>query len=181
LENLQKGLEAQATIEPVLVGALHDADHFAKLLGVFSLVAVDSLVPLLDIWADQKQPAGIRHAATAALRHWMARNARQDLRLYEVLEKKYSSATAETLMILLHEFSEKQVLKPSAYQALIGWLKHEQLPVREMAFSQLFALVPEGRKIPYDPAGDAAQRERAFQEWKKLIPDGRLPPARPKN
>jgi hypothetical protein len=176
LEDLQKRLETKGSIESVFEGPLRDADHFARLLAVFDLVAVDSLAPLLDVWADQKQPAGIRLSATAALKHWMGRNAGQDLRLYQALEKKHSPETAETLMTLLHGFSAKQAQEPATYQTLISWLKHELLPVREMAFAELFALVPEGRKIPFDPAGDAAQRERAFQEWKKLIPDGQLPP-----
>jgi hypothetical protein len=176
LEDLQKRLETKGSIESVFEGPLRDADHFARLLALFELVAVDSLAPLLDVWADQKQPAGIRLSATAALKHWMGRNAGRDLRLYQALEKKHSPETAETLMTLLHGFSAKQAQEPATYQTLIGWLKHELLPVREMAFAELFALVPEGRKIPFDPAGDAAQRERAFQEWKKLIPDGQLPP-----
>ncbi len=176
LEDLQKGLGAKGAIEVALINTLHDPDHLKRILGIFGLGAVNSLTPLLEVWADLKQPAGIRLSATAALKHWMGRNGGQNTRLYQALEKKYSPETAESLMILLHGFSEKQAQEPATYQSLIGWLRHQELAVRELAFSQLFALVPEGRMIPYDPAGNMAQRDRAFQEWKNLIPDGQLPP-----
>jgi hypothetical protein len=179
LDELQKRLESKNSLESVFQGTLHDADHFARMVAVFDLAAVDSLTPLLDTWADPKQPAGIRHSVTAALRHWMGRSADHDWRLYQALEKKHSPETAEAVMILLHGISAKQAQEPGTYQALIGWLKHDLLPLRELAFAQLFALVPEGRKISFDPAGNADQRERAFQEWKKLIPDGQLPPKNP--
>jgi hypothetical protein len=176
LEDLRKGLEAKGAIEIALVNTLHDPDHFKRVSGIFGLGAVDSLSPLFEVWGDAKQPAGIRLSATAALKHWMGRNSGQGTRLYQALEKKYSPETAESLMILLHGFSEKQAQEPATYHSLIDWLRHQELPVRELAFSQLFALVPEGRTIPYDPAGNMAQRDRAFQEWKKLIPEGQLPP-----
>jgi hypothetical protein len=68
-----------------------------------------------------------------------------------------------------------QLKQPAVYTSLIGYLQHADLPVRELAFHHLLALVPAGRTIAYDPAGDPEQRRRAVEEWKKLIPEGSVP------
>jgi hypothetical protein len=75
---------------------------------------------------------------------------------------------------LLHSPFDSKL--PETYEALIGYLRHDKLPVRELARWHLQRLAPKITDIPYDAAGSAAEREKAYQEWKKRIPDGKLPP-----
>ena len=131
---------------------------------------------LLNALADEKY-ADVRIAAIGALRHWVGRRAENDQQLYQALQQKYKSSLAEIIMELLHPFSEKQKHEPETYETLIAYLNHDKLPIRELAYSHLVALVPQGVKIPYDPAGGVDNRDYSYQEWKKLIPQGKLPPS----
>ena len=42
--------------------------------------------------------------------------------------------------------------------------------------ADLIELWPEGRKIPYNPAGSAEMRNAAWAEWKDKLKTGKLPP-----
>ena len=80
-------------------------------------------------------------------------------------------------MQLLRGFSESQVENPATYETLIEYLRHERLPIRELAYGHLRYLAPEGaKKIPYHPLSSSEDRERSYEQWKKLIPTGKLPP-----
>jgi len=93
------------------------------------------------------------------------------------LQKKYKSSLAEIIMELMHPLSDKQMREPETYETLIAHLNDDKIAVRELAYTHLSALVPQGRDIPYDPAGTTEQREYSYQQWKKLIPTGKLPPS----
>lgn len=173
--SFQTRLAGAPSVESVLHESLHNPDITTRVLAVYSLGAIDDLSSLLDALGNDRQFAQVRLAGFIALRSWIGRDAGNDSRLFAALEKKYSSATAEIVLHLLHGFSPGQLEKPEAYANLIGYLKHTDLPVRELSYRQLRTHVPEGRLIPYDPAGGRAQRVRAFEEWKKLIPEGTVP------
>jgi hypothetical protein len=147
-------------------------------LAVYSLGAVDDLAGMIDALGDAKH-ADARETAVEALRHWIGRQAGQDLLLYNFLKnknkKKYSDAHAAILLHLLHRHSDLQLTQPDTYEVLIAYLRHDKLPIRVLAQWHLYRLVPGARSIVYDPAGSPADRERAYKEWKKLIPDGELP------
>ena len=57
-------------------------------------------------------------------------------------------------MQLLH--SPFDLDRPETYDALIAYLRHSRLPVRELARWHLYRLVPAGRKIVYDAAASEA-------------------------
>jgi len=140
-----------------------------------NLAAVAGLVDALE---DRQNPE-VRGTAAVALRHWTSRNADNDLELYRTLyEKKgYSREKAEIIMRLLHSFSEAELNNPGTYQTLIGYLNHDNLAIRDLAFWHLYQLVPEGAKqIPYDAADAPDKRRQVIEQWKRLIPEGRLPP-----
>ena len=55
-------------------------------------------------------------------------------------------------------------------------VRHDQLPIRRLAYWHLQRLAPAGRDIKYNPEGTQAEREAAYKQWKKLITEGKLPP-----
>ncbi len=142
---------------------------------VTSAAALDDLPRVLGALADEKH-ADLREAAVEALRHWIGRRPGQDLRLYNFLtkEQKYSPLHAEIVLQLLHSPFDEGL--PETYEALIAYLRHAQLPVRELARWQLYRLAPAGRDIAYDAAASAEERDRAYKQWKERVPDGKLPP-----
>jgi len=175
-EGLANRMNGRAAVDLILQETLLEPDTASRVLAVFCFGATDDLPHLLNVLADEKH-ADARIAAIAALRHWLGRRIENDQQLYTALQQKYKSSLAEIIMELLHPLSEKQKHEPETYETLIAYLNHDKLPVRELAYSHLVALVPQGAKIPYDPAGGIDKREYSYQEWKKLIPQGKLPPA----
>jgi hypothetical protein len=174
-EGLANRMSGRAPVDLVLQETLREPEPASRVLAVYCLGATDDLPDLLNQLADEKH-ADARIAAIAAVRHWIGRRAENDHQLYQALQQKYKSSLAEIIMELLHPFSEKQKHEPETYETLIAYLNHDKLPVRELAYSHLVALVPQGAKIPYDPAGGIDKRDYSYQEWKKLIPQGKLPP-----
>jgi hypothetical protein len=81
---------------------------------------------------------------------------------------------------LLHGFTQAALEQPLTFETLIQYLGHGRLGVREFAAEHLERLVPQGRKLGYDPAAAPAARTRAQAAWRKLVPEGKLPPSAPK-
>jgi hypothetical protein len=69
----------------------------------------------------------------------------------------------------LHSFSVEDLARRETYEALLGYLGHDRLPIRELARWHLERLVPGGNKIGFNAAGTAEQRAAAVQEWKKRV------------
>ena len=59
-----------------------------------------------------------------------------------MIDKKFSQSDAETIMQLLHGLSEEQINSPETYDALINYLRHKRLAIRELAYMRLWLLVP---------------------------------------
>jgi hypothetical protein len=135
------------------------------------------LLNLLDALTDEQRD-DVRLAAIDVLQHWTGLKPEHDLRLFQALkDKQYPEGQAEIILQLLHTFSDTELNNPGTYETLIEYLRHDKLPVRELAYWHLRILVPEGaKKIAYHPAGGIEQRERAYEQWKKLVPPGKLPP-----
>jgi len=150
-------------------------DKISRVLAVYGLGAVDDVSALEDVLGDEKQFTEMRRAAIVGLRHWQSREEKNDRKLFEVLKKKYAHSTAEIVLRLLHGFSEQQLQHPAVYASLIGYLQHGNLPVRQLAYEHLLALVPKGEAISYDPAAKLGDRRQAVGEWKKLVPEGTVP------
>src|SRR5262249_8074661 len=144
-------------------------------LAVYSWGALDDLPHLLAVLAAAKHP-DMRDTAVEALRHWIGRKPGQDAELYNFLTKqqKFSPLHAEIILQLLHSPFDEGL--PETYEALIAYLRHAQLPVRELARWHLYRLAPAGRDIAYDAAASAEGRDQAYKKGKDLIPDGKLPP-----
>jgi hypothetical protein len=123
----------------------------------------------------------VRLAAGWTVQQWMGRRAENDAKLFDALQKSggYSLAEAQTLMELLQGFSDDDAAKLQTYDDLIDYLRHPRLVIREIAWRNLVQLWPEGRKIPYNPAGPAEMRNAAWSEWKDKVKTGKLPPRAP--
>jgi hypothetical protein len=174
-DKLASHMWSKATVEIVLQEALKERDAPSRMLAVYCFGATDDLSNLTDALVDETHPE-LRAPAIATLRHWIGLAADHDIKLYSALEGTYGARPAEIVMDLLHPYSDRQKQEPETYETLIAYLKNEKLAIRVLAYSHLLALVPEGKKIPYDPAGRPDQRELAYADWKKLIPSGKLPP-----
>lgn len=181
LEKLSERLRALATPDVVLPEMIKERDPASQVLAVYCLGATDDLPNLLEAMTDDRQPE-VRLTCIEVLRHWIGQHPQRDMMLYQELEKKYKSATAEIIMHLLHSYSEERRNKPATYEQLIEWLRSDKLPIRELAFwhlSRLPATAEIAKKIPYDPAGSGDQREQAYDRWKVFVPDGKMPNKNP--
>ncbi len=144
-EGLANRMNGRASVDLILQETLLEPDAASRILAVYCFGATDDLPHLLNVLADEKH-ADARIAAIAALRHWLGRRAENDQQLYSALQQKYKSSLAEIIMELLHPLSEKQKHEPETYETLIAYLNHDKLPVRELAYSHLIALVPQARR-----------------------------------
>jgi hypothetical protein len=157
-----------------LLKALRSEDPYKRMLAVRCFGAIDDLKDLLDGLEDLDP--GVRESTIEDLRHWIGLHSKNDLVLHDAIrEKHYSKSEAQTMMELLHSFSDKDRAQPETYATLIDYLRQNNKPIRALAYWHLIRLVRWGRSIPYDPMGDADQVERAYREWKKLVPEGKLP------
>ena len=170
-------------VEDALLEFVEDALPDRRVLGVRALGAVDAVEALIDEMGDAMRP-DVRGEAIFTLRNWLARGAEQAPKLYDrrkdgaglLKDKRFRPEDAEIVLDLLAGISPEGWHKPETYEVLIGYLKHSRLEVRELAIRLLLYRVPEGKKIPYDPAGGVEQRNEGYTEWKKLIKPGTVPP-----
>jgi hypothetical protein len=163
----------------VLKAAAQDKDAQIRTASVFGLAAVGEIGAVLSALADAKR-AEVRLAALIALRHWVGQSYDDDQRVYELLLlQKYSKSHAEIVVKLLHNFTPTQLAQPESYEALIHYLTHERLAIRQLAAWHLNRLVPDGEKIAYNPAGSPEELRRGQAAWRKRIPEGKIPTAPP--
>jgi hypothetical protein len=146
---------------------------------VFGLAAINDIDRVMQALDDPRQ-AEVRRAAAIALRHWIAADDGRDRLLYQYLIErlKYSRHHGATVLQLLHSAFAPD--EPETYEALIEYLRHDKLAIRELAWRHLSRLVPEDMAAPYDPAASSTQRAKAYEAWKELIPSGSLPARKPK-
>lgn len=168
--------------KPVGVGlaeARKDGKGTGLILSILCLSAMDDLPELIGALVDERPE--VRWVTIYALTQWTGRRADNDLKLFDALQKSggYSAVEAQTIMDLLHGFSEDDASKPQTYEDLIDYLRHPKLIVREMAWRALIQLWPDGRKIAYNAAGPPEMRNAAYEEWKRKVPTGKLPPRGP--
>ena len=156
-------------------------------LGIRSLAALDDIKDLFDALGDTEPGHMLkRRESLFALRTWLSRGAGQAAKLYDrknktglLIDRGFSAETADVILELLYGPSAEARKQPETYSALIAYLKHDRLEVRELAIWNLLFLVPErGHKLAatYNPAGGADQLNDAYEKWKKLIPEGTVPP-----
>jgi hypothetical protein len=170
---LSQRLVVKDTVDVILAETLSDADPANHVLAVRCLAAMQDFAGLLDALTDEKH-LDVRLDAVESLRHILALDAANDDRLATVLKRKnFSDAQAQIALQLLHGFTEQQWQNQATRLAVVEYLAHDKLAIRQMAHYLLVGLVPEGRKIAFDAAGAADQRQRGYEEWRKLVAQGR--------
>ena len=138
--------------------------------------AVDDVGYLFDEFAQEKTPSIVRGLCMQTLHQWIGLGRENDYELLAVLRKNYKKTEATKIAGLLHKVSTEAARDPITYQNLIEGLNNELLPIRILSHWHLWATVPAGQKILYDPAAPRQARQEAQKAWMKLIPPGQLPP-----
>jgi tRNA A-37 threonylcarbamoyl transferase component Bud32 len=157
-------------------------------LTVRCLGALDLVGDLVNLLDDDQASGTVRVEAITTLRHWTGRSDGHDALLYDHKTKSgaltaggtFSPSASLLFMDLLHSPGKEQLDSADYWAYLINQLLHPKLAIRELAYFHLRRLVPEGQKIPYDPAGPPEARGAAHKQWKELIPDGKVPPRQDK-
>jgi hypothetical protein len=169
---------ASKPIGEVLDELVSSDDAYQRKLAIMASAAFDDLERLGKALREAKHP-DVWDNGVLALRQWIGRGPGQDMILYKgLLEKaKLNPVQAETVMQLLHSFSDEDLANPALYQTLIDYLSHDQLAIRGLANWHLYRLVPEGRDFGYNPLAPKEDRDKAIAKWKLLIPVGKMPPA----
>ena len=126
------GRLGEKSVDAVLADALTQGDAVERELATYSLGAIDDLPRLADALADAKH-ADVRAAAVEALKNWVGRGAGQDRDVYEFFHQNrgYTEAQAETVVQLLHGFSQEDRNRPETYETLIAYLESGKLPIRQ--------------------------------------------------
>src|SRR5262249_54504202 len=123
-------------VESVVQESLQADKPASRVLGVFSLGALDAVGKVLDALADDdERRMEMRDVAVIELRHWIGRRADNQKRLYEALleEKRYTPSQAETVLQLLHDFDSEQLRDTQTWAALIDYLRSDKAPIRTLA------------------------------------------------
>jgi hypothetical protein len=165
------------SLDEALDDLVNSDDPDQRRMGVMVMGAVDDLPRLARALRESQHP-DVWDNGVLALRHWIGRGPGQDQILYKGLvdNRKFSPATAEAIVQLLHSFGEEELARPETYEALIDYLDSDHLPLRGLAYWHLKRLVPAGEEFGYKPTDPQDKREAAVEKWKKLIPNGKLPP-----
>jgi hypothetical protein len=170
---------ATQPIDSVVEKSLESDSAVDRRLAVYVLAALDNLSRLGQALREAKHP-DVWENGVEALRHWIGRCPGQDQILYKRLIEvaHYTPIQAETVMQLLHSFGDSELAVPETYQTLIDYLEHDALAIRGLAYWHLSRLVPDGKRIGYNPSDPKENREAAIQKWRQLIPKGHVPPRR---
>ena len=165
------------SIPDALDQLLKSEDEFERRFAIIMTGALDDLGRMATALTTTKH-TDVWDAAILALRHWIGRGPGQDQKLYKGLveQGKLPAAEAEIVLNLLHSFGDEDLARPETYEALIDYLESDRVGLRALANWHLYRLVPDGRKIGYDPLASKEKRDQAVKEWRKLVPSGKLPP-----
>jgi hypothetical protein len=179
-ERIQKAVQTQS-IDKVLDQLVNSDNPGERRFAVFAMAAMDDLLGLAKVMRETKH-ADVWDEGVLALRHWIGRCPGQDQKLYRAIIAvgKYPPIDAETVCQLLHSFSEDDLARPEAYEALLDYMDDDRLAIRGLAYWHLKRIVPAGQQFGYDPTGSKESRGAAIAKWKtlmkKLIQAGDLPP-----
>jgi hypothetical protein len=100
----------------------------------------------------------------------VARSAESAAAVREALQKQYPDRAA-LLYRMLWGFSANGLRDGKAAQ-LVGYLEHESLPVRGLAFWNLHDLT--GLSLYYEPEATAAERKLAVEKWRERLESGEI-------
>ncbi len=168
LDNLSR-MSTTKTLDVALGECLHANDAATRTLAIRCFAALSDVPALLNALNDDKHP-GLRAAAVEGLRHLLGVSPNSERELERIAkEKNYSEKQIVTLRQLLQGFVSQQWAQPAVRTAVVDYLLHDKLVVRQLAYSLLLRMFPDGQRIGYDAGADERKRERAVEEWKALV------------
>jgi hypothetical protein len=177
--------KAPDVIETMVTVARDSSDLTDRLIGLWFLAALGEASHLIEFLED-KDPknADIRTTAMFALRDWLTRHRQRRAALVRLVQQRrgYARVNAELIVSLLLPCTAAACEKASTYQALIGYLNHDNPAVRALAFHHLYSelgdrMPREALEIEYDPTDGPEKRQEAVEKWRKMIPAGKVPVA----
>jgi hypothetical protein len=169
-------LAGEKSVDETIDTLLHSSDPLERRAAVYAMAALDD-IPRLAHALSHAEHADVWDAGVTALKHWIGRGPGQDQKLYQRLidQGHFSKVDAETVLELLHTYSDEDLSRPETYEVLIDYLKSDRLAIRGLAYWHLARLVPSGRSIGYNPLDPKEKRDEAAAKWRELIPAGKLP------
>jgi hypothetical protein len=174
-QHIQK-LAGEKSVDETIDTLLHSSDPLERRAAVYAMAAMDD-IPRLAHALSHAEHADVWDAGVTALRHWIGRGPGQDQKLYHGLIERghFSKVDAETVLELLHSYSDEELARPETYEVLIDYLKSDRLAIRGLAYWHLVRLVPSGRSIGYNPLDPKEKRDETAAKWRELIPAGKMP------
>ena len=100
-----------------------------------------------------------------------------------LLDKKYTSSEARTILELLHDFRDEDLAKADTFVYLAGCLANKRVAIAELGFYHLIRLARGQlpKEILNFNAADALEPRKAIAaKVSKLVEDGKLPPPPPR-
>jgi hypothetical protein len=100
--------------------------------------------------------------------------------LREAFVMRRGEEAAEELMQMVRGYDQEAIgltpeaVKNGALSKLIGWLDHDSLDYRVLAYFNLQEIT--GKSIGYRPEYNAKQRQRGIRTWRKRLESGELLP-----
>lgn len=135
-------------------------------LAVKCLALTDSYQALVKalVSADHREA---RLAAISGLRQWLPQDARNRQLLKAELARHFLPTDSEAVYRLLWGFRVEDAKTPAISRQLVGWLEHEHVAVRELAFWHIQQLT--GLKNEYSPINPPGQRRVAIERWHSYL------------
>ncbi|HEY7308615.1 MAG TPA: hypothetical protein VH643_04545, partial [Gemmataceae bacterium] len=176
----------------VLKQVLQKTDFMQHQLAIYCLGAMDEVEELLEVLGDTDPVhAPDRDTAIFTLRRWLGRDAGNGAKLFDPKEskagpllsqQKYTKDEAERIFVLLHDFSEDEILAVETYEYLARDLISNKVAIAELARWHLYRLARlQGVSLPglepnkFNAAFPSDVRAVAFQEVRNKIEKGELP------
>lgn len=104
-----------------------------------------------------------RDAAMTGLRQWLPKSPENGELLQAELKKAFPPDQVEPLYRLLWGYSVEDARNSTVSGILVGWLKHDNVVIRQLAFRHIFRLT--GQRYDYRPLNPENQRKVAIQRW----------------
>jgi len=160
-----KELSPMIPVEESLVTLSKDRRAGISELAVRTLGIIgywNDLVPALK--SDHQES---RLAAISGLRHLLAMNPGLEPQIREELTANFPTDKVDPLMRLLWGFRPEDARSPEESAKLIGWMKDDEIAIRELAFLYVSKLT--ARTHDYLPMAPAAERRAALGRWEDFV------------
>jgi hypothetical protein len=152
------------------------------MLSIYCLGALDEIKSLIRILGSTDTVQRLdRDTAIFTLRRWLGRDARSGPRLYDAKNnsgllissgQEYRSSQAQTVFMLLHDYSPDDIINPDTYYALATYLLSDKVAIAELAHWHLVRL-PYSVKVPelqsFDATAPREDRERTAAAVRKAV------------